>query len=255
MLDKLNFSKGCAFIIGTGRSGTHWLGHTLEHHPEIRETIEVEPMFKLVKTMATEPERTPQLMPKLVQAYKKQMIRSPGKLYLDKSHPNIWLVEELLKNFPHAKFLGIIRNPFATVSSMIQHKRVSRWHKEWKKLPIPNRFLGITNEIAASYDELSLAKQCAIRWKSHYERMRELEGSQADHCLVMHYENLAYNTQHELKRIEDFLQLKAQIDAPEIKTESLDKWKINLTDSDVTDIEEAIGMSNDDYRKIYESHQ
>jgi hypothetical protein len=247
MLDKLNFSRGCAFVIGTGRSGTHWLGHTLEHHPEIRETIEVKPIFKWVKQIATNPSNKAELMPKLIKAYKKQMVCSPKKIYLDKSHPNIWLVEDLLQAFPEAQFLGIIRNPFATISSMIEHKRVSRWHKEWKDLPIPNQFLGITEEIAPTYDELSLAEQCAIRWKSHYERMQEVQRKFPKNSLIMHYESLAHNTSKELQRIEKFLGLKQPITAPEIRTESLEKWKAGLSEADIESIEAVVGMSYDAY--------
>jgi hypothetical protein len=42
---KLAFKKtsiGPAFVIGTGRSGTHWLGYALENHPHVRATIEAQ---------------------------------------------------------------------------------------------------------------------------------------------------------------------------------------------------------------------
>ena len=32
------------FVIGTGRSGTHWIGYILAAHPDIRATIEVSPI-------------------------------------------------------------------------------------------------------------------------------------------------------------------------------------------------------------------
>jgi len=250
MLEKLNKSKGCAFVIGTGRSGTHWLGHTLEQHPEIRETIEVEPMFKLSKRMATNASLKNALMPKLIRAYRWQMVKSSGRIYLDKNHPNIWLVEEILEAFPAAQFLGIIRSPYATISSMIQHKRVSRWHKQWREFPIPNPFLGITESIASNYESLSLAEQCALRWKSHYERMQEIEGTFPKSSLIMHYESLAHNTSKELKRIEQFLGLEQPISAPAIKTESLDKWKDNLSEADIKSIEKVVGMSDDAYLQL-----
>ncbi len=54
------------FVIGTGRSGTHWLGYSLGNHPEIRATIEVQPMFGLSTRMALNPALEMQLFEKLI---------------------------------------------------------------------------------------------------------------------------------------------------------------------------------------------
>jgi hypothetical protein len=250
ILERLNRSRGCAFVIGTGRSGTHWLGHTLEHHPEIRETIEVEPMFNLSKRMATNATLKEELMPKLLSAYLWQMVKSPNKIYIDKNHPNIWLVEELLDAFPAAQFLGILRSPYATISSMLEHKRVSRWPQQWREFPVPNPFLGITESTADSYEDLTPAQQSALRWKSHYERMQEIERQFPNSSLVLHYESLAHNTSEELTRIEQFLGLEAPITAPPIKTESLSKWKDNLTAADIESIEAIVGMTEEAYLQL-----
>jgi hypothetical protein len=68
--------------------------------------------------------------------------------YLDKSHPNIWIADKIKEEFPEAKFVGIERNPFATVSSMLKHRGVMKWHRDWKSFPVPNRFLGIDGNIS-----------------------------------------------------------------------------------------------------------
>ncbi len=40
------------FIIRTGHSGTHWIGFSLEDHPEIHSAVETKPMFGLSTAMA-----------------------------------------------------------------------------------------------------------------------------------------------------------------------------------------------------------
>ena len=114
------------FIVGTGRSGTHWLANTLKTHREIRATIEAKPMFRWATQMALDATTEKQLLPKLIIAYRWQLFLSSPRLYLDKTHPNIWLAEPLQQAFPDALFLGIERDPFATVASMLRHREIGR---------------------------------------------------------------------------------------------------------------------------------
>ena len=99
MIEKLKYILGVSatrpvFVIGTGRSGTHWLGYSLKDHPEIRATIEVQPMFRWSIRMAIDPALEKQLFGRLVLAYKWQLFKSAPRLYLDKTHPNIWIAEK-----------------------------------------------------------------------------------------------------------------------------------------------------------------
>src|SRR5262245_4018334 len=134
------------FVIGTGRSGTHCLAGVVASHPDVRATIEQQPMFDWSVAMAVNPACEPRLFDRLVAEYSAQLARSAPKHYLDKSHPNIWIADKLLAAFPDARFVGVQRHPFATVASMLRHAAVSDWHRQWKTLPVPNRFLGINQE-------------------------------------------------------------------------------------------------------------
>lgn len=168
------------FVIGSGRSGTHWVGYSLGNHPEVHATIEVEPMFGWSSSMALNPALENQLLGKLVRAYKWQLLKSIPRLYLDKTHPNIWIAEKLKKAFPQALFAGIERNPYPTVASMLKHKGVLAWHKRWREFPIPNRFLGISLETAQVYDDIPLASKSAMRWVAHHDRMNVLKSTLGD---------------------------------------------------------------------------
>lgn len=235
------------FVIGTGRSGTHWIGYSIAEHPEIHATIEAEPMFQWSTTMALNPQSEQQLLPKLIKIYKQKILKYAPQHYLDKNHPNIWIAEKLKRAFPNALFIGIERNPFATVASMIKHKGVSAWHYRWHEFPIPNRFLGINDETAASYDQIPFPSKCAMRWVAHHNRMNELMGFLKDSLLVISYESLALNTQKEIRRLQSFLTLSNPIPIPNVRSESLDKWREQLSEEQITHISAVVGYTPDEY--------
>lgn len=228
------------FVIGTGRSGTRWLGYSLGRHPEVRATIEVRPMFELSTRMALDPSLEQKLFGTLQLAYEQQIFKSTCPIYLDKSHPNIWIAGKLKKAFPDALFVGIERNPYATVASMIRDKDVSAWHKRWREFPIPNRFLGITAELAASYDSIPLPAQCSIRWLAHHRRMEVLEKTLGHDLLVIEYEKLVCCTREVLGQLQRFLQLSSPIPLPEVKPESVDRWRTQLNKRELEQIQGAI---------------
>lgn len=231
------------FVIGTGRSGTHWLGYSLGSHPEVLATVEGRPMFGLSTRMALNPTLEGKLFWRLVMAYKLQLLRAAPRLYVDKSHPNIWIAEKLQKAFPQALFVGIERNPYATVASMMKHGGVSAWHRRWREFPIPNRFLGITHEIADTYDSIPFASQCAMRWLAHHRRMNELKSALGDALLLITYESFTQNTEHTIHGLKQFLGLHQALPIPEVKTESLNKWKSQLSDAELVDIQDIVGFS------------
>lgn len=233
------------FVIGTGRSGTHWLGYTLADHPEVRATIEVQPMFDLSKRIALNPELEEKLFGRLVLVYRWQLFISAPRLYLDKTHPNIWLAEKLKDAFPQSLFIGIKRNPYGTVASMMNHKGVSAWHKRWRDFPIPNRFLGITSELSDTYEDIPFASQCAMRWLSHHDRMNDLRNILGSDLFVITYETFVHNPENTTNELQKFLGLNSPIQIPNVNTASLHKWKSQLSCEEVKQIQNVIGSSPD----------
>jgi hypothetical protein len=247
LLDKLTELLGLAstrpvFIIGTGRTGTHWLANTFCDHPEIDLTVETQPMFGLSQQIALNPALQKKLFGKLVLNYQGQLKRSSRKLYIDKSHPNIWIAEELKTVFPNALFIGIERNPYATISSMMRHKGVLSWHRRWREFPIPNRFLGITEENADSYATTSLATQCAMRWVAHTNRMEDLRIALGSDLLVISYENFQEKTEDIIRDLEGFLRLRGSLPKPHVKKSSLQSWKTHLSSQDKEDIQRIVHL-------------
>lgn len=234
--------KGPIFIIANARSGSNFLARTLAAHPNITATIEAEPMFgwviEMVLSDAAEYAHWPELMAK----YRKHKLDCSPKLYLDKSHPNLWLAEKLKIAFPKALFVGIERAPFASVASMLKHQGVMDWFGQWRQYPVPNRFLGITEELADSYDSLEPEQKCALRWLSHKRELRRLRLVIEKDLHIVSYESLLYNTQPVLDSLQSFLQLDTAIAKPEnIDFRPLMKWQTVLTEESTQNILEVIG--------------
>lgn len=198
------------FILGTGRSGTHWIGYALANHPDIISSVEEQPMFDWSTKIALDPQKNYHLLTRLIWMYRWKMFRSRPKHFLDKSHPNIWIAEELNLAFNNPMFVGIERNPFANIASMIKHQGVSEWHHRWKEFSIPNRFLGIEEEMVTYYEDLPFASKCALRWLAHHKQMNRLR--------------------------------KTFLPIPEVKIESLNKWQENLSSTEIQQIAEIVGF-------------
>lgn len=227
------------FIVGTGRAGTHWLGWTLRGHPDIRVTVEKPAMFNKVVSMALDAREKQRQLKPLIWRYRIEHALSAPRHYVDKSHPNLWLIEELQEIFPRALFIGIKRNAFATVASMLLHKGVRDWCLRWREFPIPNPFLGITEENAVHYPNMSLEARCALRWRAHMDRMDYFAARLGNRMHLAEYERLIENTEEELAKINLFLELETPIPLPLVKRKSLDKWRRQLSATQCRDIEEV----------------
>ena len=194
--------------------------------------------------MALDASKRDKLYPRLVRRYRLAHALVAPRHYADKSHPNIWLAEKLADTFPEAIFVGIQRNPYATVASMLKHQGVLAWHRQWYRFPIPNSFLGITKENIKWYDQMSLAAKCALRWQAHAEQLERLRVQLGPRLHVVSYEDLILNTKEELERLSNFLGLKSSLPMPVVKVAALDRWRTELPLQAVKDIANVTGVSS-----------
>lgn len=231
------------FIIGTGRSGTHFLAETLSAHQDIAVSIEEYPIFGLVTDIALDLANTGEKKKELLALYHEAVTACSKPFYCDKSHPNIWIAEELAREFPDALFIGIERGVYSCVASMMKHQGVSAWHTQWNRWPVPNPFLGIDGDLAASYESLPMAAKCTLRWQSHHRRMAELAQTLSGRFHFIQYEDLVKQPEQVLAALDAFLGLTVPLALPSIRRESLVKWKQDLSADDVQAIDSVTGLT------------
>ncbi|MFC6489119.1 sulfotransferase family protein [Nitratireductor sp. GCM10026969] len=229
------------FVLGTGRSGTHWVAWILEPHTALHTLIEKPPIFNWVTELAIDPSAEARLLPGLLRRYQLEAASARPKRLLDKSHPNIWLAEQLAEAFPAARFIGVLRDVFGTVASSLRHEGVRYWAENWDAYPVPNRFLGVSEDNREAYARMSLAGRCAVRWHAHLRRLDELETVLGERMIRMRYHKLQTDTTRELERLQEFLDLDDPIARPEIKSKSLDRWKEDLSEQQVAEIRAIVG--------------
>ncbi len=232
------FNKKIIFVIGSGRSGTHLLGRTFEKNEEIDAFIEEENFFFPIAQMAVGGKDKTGLK-KIFKQYKKVFSKSKKEYILEKTHPNIWFVEDLAEYFPEAKFIGIKRNVFATVSSMLQHEGVLSWYK---RLPLDqvNPFLGITEVNKNDFADLPLESKCALRWKSHSERLDALAVAFPEKVLVIDYEEFYNEYEPLMDKLKTFLKAPFSIQSEPLNNEGHLKWKTHLSEEQINLIKNAV---------------
>jgi hypothetical protein len=224
------------FVVGSGRSGTHWLGYLLAAFPSTHVTVEKKPIFPWVVTMAQDPSKERELFPRLARAYRWEHASVLPSHYVDKSHPNLWLADRLAAEFPEARFVAIWRRLEGTVASMMKHDGVRHWVEAWDGNPRPNRFLGVSEDFIPVYREMSVPARCAVRVVAHAREIDRLGPALGSRLLVVEYGRLHSNTAHEIRRLADFTGCSAPATIPLPQNESLGKWHAHLSDSDIRDI-------------------
>lgn len=228
------------FIIGMGRSGTHLLAGALAGHPQVRATIEKQPIFGLATEIALFEGRRPELLPQLFAAYRKEISETTVPIYLDKSQKALWCALELKRQFPDARFISIERNPYPCVASWL--KGIPFWHKDgdWKR--VSRAFLGIDDVAAAHYESFPMAKRIAMRWMANNRRIMALEEGLGRDLFQIWYEDIVEHTWSSLHKLECFLGLERSIPRPEIDRRPLTRWMKELSLEQVDQISDGLEL-------------
>ena len=230
------------FVLGTGRSGTCWMGDILGQHPEVRSYVETRPLFDWVTQAAISTRDEQKLLPQIFAEYQRLYEEASPLHFADKSHPCIWIAEKLADRFPNAHFIGVTRDVEPTVASMLKHSGVRRWCEEWSRYETPNRFLGINERNLDWYRSATISERCAARWYAHHKELVRLQNVLSPCFIIIKYETLVVDTRSMLARLKEFLDL--IIDFPEItpRTSSLTKWQKDLTPRDILAIQSAVNF-------------
>eukprot|EP00752_Nemacystus_decipiens_P013745 g12198.t1 len=149
------------FIIGVGRSGTHWLCKILSSHPEISGSEEeLGRIFgRLLGLVTQNAQPAGQDWDYIIQTYRRLHALCAPRHLVDQSHPLIWYAEAIREVFPDALFIGTHRSALGCVSSMLKHPTVRAWAEKPFDHDLPNPFLGVTRENQDQFESFSLAER------------------------------------------------------------------------------------------------
>ena len=228
------------FIVGNGRTGTNWMGQIIGSHPDV--AYGGEAMLKLVTSAIMLPDDPwkYEALEHVVSRYDLRIVQAAPKHYADKSHPALWMIDELAAAFPDAKFIAMKRDPVATVASMLNHSGVLQWHK----LDHPSPFLGTTAENFDAYQKLEEFEKCAMRLKAHYDRIDMVRhGPLIERIVEARFEGFVEDdTQIGADWLFDWLGLPPHRIPPKLhaRSDALTKWKDTLSDEQADRIRELM---------------
>lgn len=237
-----NETVGPIFIVGTGRSGTHFLCSCLNLFSQVSDKFggrESPYIFWDISKTAVKGKKLSRHQVGYFHWLQRAVF---PKLALDQTHPNLWHVEELLKYFPRAKFIALRRDVRSVIYSMKIHEGTSAWAKNHKNYPKPNRFLGVSENNRELYEtKLSSIQRDVFRWCSHMNRIEEIKTKFPSSVLIIEYDELASDMQLAMKKIANFIGINEPTEYKEFFRESLRKNE-NLTDEENEQIDMALSQ-------------
>lgn len=228
------------FIVGTGRSGTHFTCRLLSGFDNVRDPFEGREDARLLRAVAGAALRHASLPERALRHYRRQLdAAGAGGVFIDQHHPNLFHVDQLLGVCPDLVFLFPDRPVPQVVASMLRHAGVLSWYRRrhtWFA-PFPNRFLGIGRR--ADVRQMPLHLLCAHRVIGHKRRAIELSRRLPGVVRVVDYPGLVRDPTAELARV-FAADERARLGAFELREKpspaSLDKYRSVLEPEQVDEI-------------------
>ena len=146
--------------------------------------------------------------------------------FVNKAPQNSMRMFALYKIFPDAKFINVVREPRAIISSMI--KRHEDEGEFLTGYPNPNKF---------EFDELTLVEKSAFRYNQILNYIYDFGILLDEHnFLTVFYEELVKDPKKNIKKILDFCELEASENfekkIPPIEPDNNKKWHETLSETD-----------------------
>lgn len=138
------------FVVGTGRSGTHFTVRLLSGFANAHDPLGgyENPRILMDIAKAAIHHRLPS---QAVTRYYRDRLSDIDGVFLDQHHPNLFFVQNYVKMFDGIVFLYPRRPAYQVVGSMFRHGGVMSWYhyaQQWPRrwfdrIPYPNQFLGL----------------------------------------------------------------------------------------------------------------
>lgn len=168
------------FIVGVPRSGNTWLWGLLTSHPDIEPLTRSD--FSGKKNITPEGKyesvETNMLFDYSLENIREVINKKTKRYIVEKTPDHLLKIEKIKKEFPQAKIIHIIRNPFSVYASY----RYSNWEN---KISDPHEWL--------------------VEYQKRIEKY--IENSNYKNLLTVRYESLMRNPIRQLKRINAFIHL------------------------------------------------
>ena len=181
------------FIIGTGRSGTHFTCRALQGFKNIYDPLDGKENGSVLKDIAVASIHHFEYPKNAIDYYiKVKKHIEKNKIFLDQHHPNIFYINNLSKIFTNPIFIYPDRPIEQVVASMLKHRGVLSWFEYAKNkpknvIPIENQFLGIQE--LNQLQEMELYELCALRVIAHRNRAILMK-NRGMNVRFLNYENL-----------------------------------------------------------------
>lgn len=247
------------FIIGCGRSGTHWVGNAIVSVPGYAGTVKDmdgvpsdvgKPLWnvrKLCEKFAYNPLDVTKADAVKVHALYQHLHKThaDGRCYVDKTHGFIWAAEVLAKLFPSALFVGTQRDVFPSAASLLYREgsmKARRRGNRWRAYPVPNGPSGITTKIASEcYSGLTMPERAALLWKSHACKMERVKKNLGNRLLIVDFEETLKNSpSHAGECLSNFIgaSVPCKFEAPRPVVN--ERWRSEFTTADLTRITKVV---------------
>ncbi len=232
----MNKGKNYVFVGGVPRSGTSIFQKILDGHPLIYGGPEFDHLPRTMKLFdkylkgVEENHRQESFYTKekvyenfneLITNFFQSTLEDKGKQILSEKTPsNILVFKDLIKVFPEAKFIWVIRDPRASLNS-------------YQKVYSKNKKANIGKDILSDIREIMMFLKAGDKFSKEYP----------SNCLIIHYEDFILNPQENFQKVCDFIGVDFVQDMINTEREN-DTTKLVNKDSSTVD-----GYMTDDYHK------
>ena len=194
------------FVVGTGRSGTHFLVRLLagfEHAHDPFGGRESEAILQDVAKAALH-HRMPS---EATERHYLDTIGASGPVLIDQHHPNLFFAHHWAERLDDPVFLYPLRPARQIVASMFRHKGVRSWYAYARRrffalsdrLPYPNRFLGVDGYLEVETTPLHML--CTQRILAHHRICLEQKARLGDRVRIVTYDALVTDPEAEFARV------------------------------------------------------
>ncbi|MBV7379062.1 sulfotransferase [Maritimibacter dapengensis] len=194
------------FVVGTGRSGTHFTIRLLEGFSGAHDPLAGVENNAVLMDIAKAAIHHRMPSEATADYYRRQMLYLNG-VFLDQHHPNLFFVEHWAAMFPGLVFLYPDRPAYQVVASMLRHGGVMSWYRHagaWQddakpRVPFPNRFLGLDR--FEDIEALPKHLLCAHRVFAHRRAFLDREEAMGGALRRVDYEALVADPEGAFRRV------------------------------------------------------